>query len=96
VADPATMVTLGDLTSPGCTYGIVWFCLLRHFFYAFKVKRCFGMEYRRWLPCSACFPGLAFPGEFTGIRFSSRHGSSFMSTAFKLDFSGVFTAASLV
>jgi AGZA family xanthine/uracil permease-like MFS transporter len=92
VADPATMVTLGDLTSPvalTALFGLLVAALL----YAFKVKGALV-----WSIAAATLfgmlPGIGVSGEFTGI-VSLPAWSSFMSTAFKLDFSGVFTAASL-
>lgn len=92
VADPATFVALGDLSSPVAITAIFGL-LVAAVLYALKVKGAllfsiiaatiFGM-----------LPGIDVTGHFSGIM-AIPSWDSFLSTAFKLDFSQAFKMGSI-
>lgn len=92
VSDPNTYVALGDLTSPEvltALFGLLVAAIL----YAKKVRGAL-----LWSILAATvfgmLPGIRISGEFTGI-FAMPKWADFASTAFKLDFSQVFTFGSI-
>lgn len=92
VDDPATLISLGDLTSP-VALTTIFGLLVAAILHAMKVKGAllfsiiaatlFGM-----------LPGIGVSGEFTGI-VSLPTWSAFTSTAFKLDFTQAFQLGSI-
>lgn len=92
VGDTATNVTLGDLSSPQALTTIFGL-LVAGILYAKKVK---GALLWSILAATvfAMIPAVGVAGEFSGI-FAMPKWSDFASTAFKLDFSQVFTIGSL-
>ncbi len=92
VADPATFVALGDLSSPvaiTALFGLLVAAIL----YALKVKGAL-----LWSIIAATLfgmiPSIGVSGQFSGI-VAIPAWESFTSTAFKLDFSQAFTAGSI-